>query len=170
VKLGSPVADFTLQDLQGKNVTLSELKGKVVLLHFWSAKCPFVVRYESRLDAITTDYSQKGVVVYGIDSNITEDAEQVKVESKKRNLKYPILLDPDQSVADQFGAITTPHVYILDQEGVLRYEGAADDQGYGEKDPVKVNYARKALDAVLAGKPVETPESRTVGCTVKRKK
>lgn len=170
VKLGEPMPDFALRDLQGNTVELPDLKGKVVMLHFWSAQCPFVVRYESRLQAITGDYGDRGVAVYAIDSNVTETPERIKKEAEKRHLNYPILLDPESKIADQFGAMTTPHVYIIDKEGVLRYEGAVDDQGWGEKDPVTTSYAREALDAVLAGKPVPNPQTKTVGCTVKRKK
>ena len=129
VKLGEPVADFALQNLSGETVKLSDLKDKAAMFFFWSAKCPFVVRYESRLQAMAKDYAEKGTAIYAIDSNVTETAAEIKKESEKRRLNYPILLDPDQKVADQFGAITTPHVFILDKEGRLRYEGAVDDQG-----------------------------------------
>lgn len=170
VKLGEPVADFALSDTAGSVIKLSDLKGKIVMLHFWSAKCPFVVRYEERLRKIVEDYEPKDIVIYAIDSNITESREDIKKESEKRNLNYPVLVDPDQKVADQFGAITTPHVFILDKDGRLRYEGAVDDQGWGEKDPVTTSYTRQALDSLLKGEAVPTAQSKTVGCTVKRKK
>jgi peroxiredoxin len=170
VKLGEPVADFALSDAAGSVIKLSDSKGKIVMLHFWSAKCPFVVRYEERLKKIVEDYEPKDVVIYAIDSNITESREDIKKESEKRHLNYPVLLDADQKVADQFGAITTPHVFILDKDGRLRYEGAVDDQGWGEKDPVTSSYTRQALDALLKGEEVPLAQSKTVGCTVKRKK
>ena len=169
VKVGESVADFTLQNMADKPVKLSDLKGKVVMLHFWSAKCPFVVRYEDRLRAITADYKDKGVVIYAIDSNVTETKGQILKEAANRKLNYAILLDPDQKVADQFGAITTPHVFILDKEGKLVYEGAVDDEGWKEGGPINNQYVRKALDAVLVGQPVNPSETKTVGCTVKRK-
>ena len=169
VKLGEPVADFALQDLQGNSVKLSDQKGKVVMLHFWSAKCPFVIRYEDRLRQITQDYGAKGVAVFGVDSNTTEPLDQIRKVSDERKLNYPVLLDPDSKIADQFGAITTPHVYILDKEGKLVYEGAVDDQGWDEKNQVTKSHAREALDAVLAGQPVSESATKTVGCTIKRK-
>ncbi len=170
VQLGSEVADFSLKGIDGQQVKLSELRGKVVMLHFWSAQCPFVVRYEERLRKIASDYGAKGVAVYGIDSNVTEPEDRIKQVAAERKLNYPVLLDPDSRIADQFGAITTPHVFIIDKEGKLAYEGGVDDQGWGEKDPVSKNFTRDALDALVAGQPVPVTQSKTVGCTVKRKK
>ena len=73
-------------------------------------------------------------------------------------------------VADDYGAITTPHVYLINKEGALVYEGSVDDQGWSEKNPVTKNYVRDAMDALLADKPVPTPQTKTFGCTVKRSK
>lgn len=168
VKLGEPVGDFALQDLEGKTVKLSDLKGKTVMLHFWSAKCPFVVRYKDRLQDIAKDYTAKGVAVYGIDSNVNDSLDEIKQVAAERQENYPILLDPGNKVADQFGAITTPHVFIINPEGKLVYEGAVDDQGFSEKKIPKKFYVRDALDAVLAGKEVPEAKTKTAGCTVKR--
>ncbi len=168
VEIGKPVADFTLQGVNGESVSLSGLKGKPVVLIFWSAQCPFVVRYESRLQAIAADYSSKASI-YGIDSNKTEPIDQIKKVIAERNLNYPILLDPGNKIADQFGAVTTPHIFIIDPAGNLAYEGAVDDQGWDEKNVPKTNYTRDALDAVIAGTPVPAASTKSVGCTVKRK-
>ncbi len=124
VGIGRPVPDFKLAGLDGKTVSLSESRGKIVMIHFWSATCPFVLRYDDRLKAIPKDYADRGVVVLGIDSNGNETPEKIKAVAKERNVNYSILLDPGNKVADQFGAITTPHVFILNKEGVLVYEGA----------------------------------------------
>ena len=168
VKLGEAVPDFTLQDLSGQAHQLSSYRGKVVMIHFWSAKCPFVLRYDGRLKEITADYQGKNVVVLAIDSNSGETLDQIKKVAGERKVNYPILMDPGNQIADQFGAITTPHVFIVDQAGKLVYEGAVDDQGYAEHNPVNQTYARDALDAVLSGAPVANPKTKTVGCTVKR--
>lgn len=168
VKIGEAVPDFTLQDLLGRAHRLSNYMGKTVLIHFWSATCPFVVRYHERLNEIADDYGPQGVVVLGIDSNSNETPEQIKQAAEERGVRYPILIDPDNQVADQFGAITTPHVFIINQEGKLVYEGAVDDQGYAEHNKVKESYARNALDSALAGSPVVNPVTKSVGCTVKR--
>ena len=167
VRLGEAVPDFTLQDLQGRSVSLAGLRGKIVMLHFWSAKCPFVLRYTERLHAVYKDYSDK-VAIFGIDSNASETPEEMKSVKAERKDPYPILLDPGNKVADEFGAITTPHVFILDREGRLVYEGAVDDQGWSKDKKPKLAYVREALDALLADKPVPHPQTKTAGCTVKR--
>ncbi len=168
VAIGKEVPDFTLPDTTGKEYKLSDLKGKVVMIHFWSANCPFVIRYEERLKEITQDYQEKGVVILGIDSNKTETPEDIKRQTEERSLLYPVLIDKGFVVADVFGAITTPHVFIIDQSGKLAYEGAVDDQGFGEKNPVNTKYAREVLDALTAGKPSPHTTTKTFGCTVKR--
>lgn len=168
VKLGETVPDFTLQDFLGQNHQLSSYRGKVVMIHFWSATCPFVVRYDERLKQITADYQDKDVAVLAIDSNSNETLDQIKKVAEERNVNYPILIDPGNQIADQFGAITTPHVFIIDQEGKLVYEGAVDDQGYAEHNKVKTSYTRDALDAALSGSAVPNPQTKSVGCTVKR--
>ena len=83
-------------------------------------------------------------------------------------MNYPILLDPSNKIADQFGAITTPHVFILDKEGKLIYEGAVDDQGWSEDNVAKKFYVKEALDQALKGEPVSISQTKSVGCTVKR--
>ena len=138
------------------------------MLHFWSATCPFVVRYDGRLKQITDDYIGHEVVVLGIDSNSNEMPDQIRKVGSERNINYPILIDPGNQIADQFGAITTPHVFIIDQEGKLVYEGAVDDQGWSEANPVTKHYVREALDAALSGNAVPSPQTKSVGCTIKR--
>ena len=168
VKLGETVPAFRLNDAQGQEIELGALKGKIVFLHFWSATCPFVKRYEDRLREIAESYKDKGVVLYAINSNSNEDLNLIQETARERSLNYPVLIDKGNIVADQFGAITTPHVFILDAQGRLAYEGAVDDQGWSESDTVRQNYARDALEALLSGQPVATPQTKTVGCTVKR--
>ena len=168
VKLGEPVADFELKDTEGKTHKLTDHQGKVVVIHFWSAKCPFVLRYDDALKAITADYQKDGVVVLGIASNTNEPAEEIKKVAQARQVNYPVLLDPGHKIADQFGAVTTPHVYVINPEGKLVYEGAVDDQGWSEaKKPGKV-HVRNAIEQTLKGETVSTPQTKSVGCTIKR--
>lgn len=168
VKLGETVPDFQLSDTTGKVTKLSDLKGKIVMIHFWSATCPFVARYEERIQQITKDYVDKGVIVLGIDSNVNETQDQIQKVASERNVNYPILIDKGNSIADQFGALTTPHVFLIDREGKLIYEGSVDDQGWGEDNPVTKHYAKDAIEALIAGNPISNPSTQTFGCTVKR--
>ena len=168
LKVGQAVLDFTLTDLQGKTHTLSQYRGKVVLLDFWSATCPVSARYEERLKAIATEYAAKGVVTLGIDANTTEDAALIQRVVAERGVIFPILLDPGNTVADLYGGLTTPHVFLVDQQGRLVYQGAIDDEGLMGKRAVTRQYLREALDAMLAGRPVPTPKTEPVGCSIKR--
>ena len=168
VEIGKEVPDFTLKDLSGAPRSLSAYRGKIVMLYFWSATCPYVLRYEERLNEMVADYTNQNVVVLGIDSNENENLEQIKKVSEKRQVSYPILIDPGNRVADEFGAITTPHVFIIDTDGKLAYEGAVDNQSWSEENPVTEQYARAALDSLVKGETVKLPATDTFGCTVKR--
>ena len=170
IPLGSEVPDFKLLDLEGKPHQFSELKGKVVMIHFWSATCPYVIRYNDRLNKITSDYAPKGVMILGINSNVNETAGQTAQTREARHITYPIWMDSGNEVADLFGAVTTPHVFIIDEKGTLVYRGALDDQGWSKDNPVTKNYANEVLDAVLSGKQLPYTDTKTAGCTVKRKK
>ncbi len=169
VRLGEAVTDFELSDTEGKSMRLSSYQGKTVMIHFWSATCPFVVRYEGRIQEIAKQYGEKGVTVLGIASNVNETQEKIRNVAAERAVNYPILLDPNQEIADQFGAVTTPHIFIIDREGKLAYEGSVDDQGWQEENPVTKHYAREALDALLSDSPVPHPQTQSFGCTVKRR-
>lgn len=168
VKLSQAVPDFELKDTAGTAHQLSGHKGKIVMIHFWSATCPFVLRYEEQLQSITENYQKQGVVILAIDSNSNEKLDEIKKIAAARKVNYPILLDPGNKVADQFGAITTPHVFILDKEGKLIYEGAVDDQGWSEDNVPRKFYVKEALDQALKGEPISVSQTKSVGCTVKR--
>jgi len=168
VEIGKEVPDFNLPDAAGKEYALLDLRGKIVMIHFWSTSCPFVKRYEDRLQQLTRDYTAQDVVVLGIDSNVSETVEDIQKAARERGVNYPVLVDRGNKIADDFGAITTPHVFILDKTGKLVYEGAVDDQGWSEDNPVTKNYAKDVLEALLSGSPVPHSTTKTFGCTVKR--
>ena len=167
-QLGAVVPDFTLTDHQGRHHTLAQYRGQVVLLDFWSATCPISARYEERLKQIATEYAAQGVVTLAIDANKNETLEQIQRVAAERQVPFPILLDSGNMVADQLGGRTTPHVFVLDGQGRLVYQGAVDDEGLMGNHPVTRRYLREALDAVLDGRPVTTPETEPFGCSIKR--
>lgn len=168
LKTGDVVPDFTLTDTTGTTHTLSLYRGQVVLLDFWSATCPVSARYEERLKAIATEYAAQGVVTLGIDSNQTEDAALMARVAAERQVPFPILVDVDSRVADRLGGLTTPHVFLLDAQGRLAYQGAIDDEGLTGRHPVTRHYLQEALEAVLTGQPVATPATEPFGCSIKR--
>ncbi|MGH7149087.1 MAG: thioredoxin family protein [Planctomycetota bacterium] len=173
--VGDPAPDFSLMDLGGKSASLKEIRGegkdaKVVVVDFWSRNCPYSIAWDARLKEIHRDYSTKGVVLLAIDSNQTEAKEQIADFVKEKEIPFRVLLDPDSAVADLYGGKTTPHCFVIGKDGKLAYIGAVDSNA---STPLKsgegvTNYLRDALDAVLAGKPVATPTTKAVGCSIKR--
>jgi thiol-disulfide isomerase/thioredoxin len=163
-------------DLEGKPHTLKEYLGKTVVLDFWSIECPVSKGYEARFKGIYADYSKKGVVFLMIDANHGEIGgagadpfAAIKKYVKDQSIPYPILADKKNVVADRFAAQTTPHVFILDDKGKLRYAGGVDDDPDGKKEAKSVkNYVREALDALLAGKEPPATTSHNTGCSIKR--
>lgn len=168
VKIGEPVPEFILKDSDGKTVKRTDYRGKILMIVFWSANCPFSKRYDPRVNQIVKDYKSKDVNVIGIDSNSTENLDEIKKAIKDRDLQYSILIDSGNLIADQYGAITTPHAFIIDRSGLLVYEGAIDDQGWSDKNPITANYVRDALDATVTGEILVTPKTKPFGCTIKR--
>lgn len=164
-KLGEPVADFALTCVcSGKEVKLSDFKGKVVLVNFINYKCPVSVAYDNRFAEFAKTYGDKGVVTLHIDPTAPNKAADIKEQAEKANLGAPVLQDVGNKVADYFDARVTPHVYIIDKEGKLAYVGSFDDK---QKGPTK-HYAKDAVDALLAGKAVEVKETKAFGCGIKR--
>ena len=167
VALGAKVADFTLPDTAGKDHALSALKGKKgTLIFFTTARCPMVAAYHERLLKIAQDYPKQGVSVIAINSNADETVDQIKQHAADKKLPYIVLRDADNKIANQFDAQVTPETYLLDAAGKLVYHGGVDDNRAA--DLVKNSYLRNALDAMLAGKPIERAETRSFGCSVKR--
>jgi peroxiredoxin len=170
LKAGDVAPDFTLPAADGgKTVALRDLLGssRAVAVIFIATKCPVSNAYNGRMEALAKEYAAKGVAVVGINSNATEPAADVARHARKNGLQFPVLKDPGNRVADAFGATRTPEVFLLDPKGVVLYHGRIDEN---QDDPAGVRSPdlRNALDAVLAGKPVPTPETKAFGCTIKR--
>lgn len=167
-KLGSKVSDFTVQDLKGNPVQFSSLKGDTTVIMFIATKCPISNDYNERMNAVYNDYASKGVKFVGINSNHSEPAEEVKQHRAANGFSFKVYKDENNAVADRFGAQVTPEVFLLDKNGTIKYHGYIDDS----RKPEGIQYQglRKALDAVLAGQPVERAETKAFGCTIKRVK
>jgi peroxiredoxin len=161
--VGQPAPDFKLKDVYGKEFTLGEMKGHVVVLEWTNYECPFVVGHhkdKQTTQKLYAQYAGKGVIWLAIDSTHGRKAEGDRNWAAVHRLAYPILLDPTGAVGRAYGAKTTPHMFVIDREGVLAYAGAIDDM----KDH---NYVAAALDAVLEGKKPEKTETKSYGCSVK---
>lgn len=164
---GAKAPSFTLRDLSGNPVDFKSLKGDITVVTFVATKCPISNDYNTRMDALYKDYKGKGVKFVFINSNSTEPAAEV-AQHAKANFSFSVYKDPDNVVADMFGAQVTPEVFVFDKDGVLRYHGAIDDSRNESKVTNKV--LRSALDAMLAGQAVPTAQTKAFGCTIKRSK
>lgn len=177
VEVGKPAPDFTLQDCSGKSVTLSEHKGKVVVLEWVNHGCPFVVKHygSGSMQKLQATATAKGVVWLSICSSAPgkqghmSAADAAKACEEKQSASTAYLLDESGEVGKKYGAKVTPELYVVNAEGVLVYHGAIDDKK--STDPADIagakNFVSAALEEVLAGNPVSTPTSEAYGCSVK---
>ncbi len=165
IEIDKPVPfDFTLKTADGRqSYTLSKLKGSILVIEFIATRCPYSLREDPVIRQICQDYSKKGVRFLGINSNRQEPAEEVARHQREAKLGFPVLKDWNNVVADKFKATHTPHIFVIDAKGVLRYEGAIEPQR-GEKTP----FLRNALNDLLAGREVKIKETPAWGCTIKR--
>jgi peroxiredoxin len=174
-ELGKPAPDFTLPDVDGKPTTLSQYKGKVVVLEWFNPNCPFVKRNHEKgpLKDMAARVQKDGIVWLSINSGAKgkqgNGVEASKAGIAKYGMQNAVLLDEDGKVGHAYGASHTPHMYVIDASGTLVYRGAIDNAPDGETDLAApfVNYVEAALGSVAAGKPVAVPETKSYGCSVK---
>ena len=169
-KVGQPAPDFSLQDQNGNTVKLSDHKGKVVVLEWFNQSCPYVVRHYEKTDTMNkTAQKYPDVVWLRINTTKGKDAAANKATAEQWGIQTPILTDTSTAVAKAYGAKTTPQMFIIDKEGILRYNGAIDDDSSadGSKGDKAVNYVAQALDEITSGETVSTPETKPYGCGVK---
>jgi len=167
VELGQAVVDFTLPDTNGQQHSLASLKGeKGTLLIFIATQCPYSNAYNQRMEALHRDYSGRGIRLVGINPNKTEPAEEVRSHASENGMTFLVLKDPDNRLADYFGASVTPEAYLLDAGGVLRYHGRLDAD---HKDAgLNSGELREALDQLLGGQAIANTGKKAFGCTIKR--
>lgn len=160
------VSGFSLPDLDGKEHSLSDHDGKIVVVEWTNKDCPYVVRHykAGTMQKLAKEYAEKDVVWLSIDSTKTARPERLKAWVKQMDVAYPLLLDSDGSVARAWGAKTSPHMFVV-KDGKKLYDGAIDDARDGGE--ATINYVRAALDAVIAGEEVENPKTVPYGCSLK---
>jgi peroxiredoxin len=169
VAVGQIVEDFELSDQRDESHRLTQYRDHVVLITFWSAECPVSAEYDDYFNDLLGRYAKEPVVVLGIDANVNENLEEIIEAVDKRGVRFPVLRDADCAIADRFGAQTTPHLYIIDTEGRLAYEGAVDDRTFRQREAT-INYVDQALSALLAGESPPTTQTQPYGCTIVRYK
>lgn len=171
--IGRKIEAFSARDHQGKTLDLAAFADqKVVVVAFLGTECPLARMYGPRLAALAAELAPQKVTVIGVVSNVQDSAEDVDLYAKDCEISFPILLDPDCKLADQFGAARTPEVFVLDADRVIRYRGRVDDQfGVGVKRPqVGRRDLAEAVGELLAGKPVSQAETDVQGCLIGRPK
>jgi peroxiredoxin len=171
--IGQRAPDFqNLPGVDGGYYSLSSFADKPVLVLMFSCNgCPTVKAEEERMTAIQEAYAHKGVQLVAINSNNAylspaDTLPEMVKRAKEKRFNFPYLKDEDGSVADAYGAISTPHIFVLDRRRTLRYKGRIDDSC----DPAKATYSdlEHALEDVLAQRTVRVPETKPFGCAIVR--
>ncbi len=178
-KIDQAAPDFKLTDATGKEHSLSDFKGKWVVLEWVNFGCPFVKKHygSGNMQNLQKTYTEKGIIWLSICSSAPGkegyyDSEALTEKIKStNNASTAYLVDSEGKVGKMYEAKTTPHMFIVDPEGKLAYAGGIDNIASTDKDDIKeaTNYVKEALDAALAGKPIAVKSSKPYGCSVKYK-
>jgi peroxiredoxin len=175
--VGQAAPPFSAAASNGASVALADYRGKVVVLEWTNHECPYVRKhYETgNMQTLQKEAAAKGAVWLSVISSAPGEQGHVtagqanELTVRRQAAPAAVLLDPQGTVGRHYGATVTPHMYVIDPQGVLVYAGAIDDRPTTRRSDVQgaQNYVRAALEAVLAGRPVRTPATRAYGCTVK---
>ncbi len=175
---GEMAPEFAGKDSNGKTETLAQYRGKYVVLEWANQGCPYEKKhYESgNMERLQKEWTAKGVVWLSIISSApgqqgyVSPAEENDYLAKMHAAPTAAILDPSGEIGRMYGAKTTPHMFVIDPQGKLVYEGAIDDQPTPDPASLKAvqhNYLNEALEAAMAGKAVATPVTKSYGCSVK---
>jgi peroxiredoxin len=165
MQLNEPAPDFELPDLQGGCHKLSDRRGKIVILNFWSAECPHSERTDRYLLTLLEKWDGE-VVMLSIASNRNESAPMVAEAAALRHIPK-VLIDSEHVVADLYEALTTPHVFLLDREGILRYRGAVDNITFRRREATQF-FLQDAVEALLHRQLPHLSETPAYGCAIVR--
>jgi peroxiredoxin len=165
MEINQPVPDFELPDLYGRLHRPSDYRGRIVILNFWSCECPHSERTDRAILSMLVQW-QDDVTLLSIASNRNENAEDVIKAAEARRLPT-VLLDADCQVANLFDAQTTPHVFVMDRNGILRYRGSVDDATFRQRVPTRF-FLDEAVESLLKGHLPALTESPAYGCTIMR--
>lgn len=176
LEIGKKVPGFSLSDPQGNKHSLEQYKGKYVILEWINHGCPFVQKHydAGNMQKLQAEMAEKGIIWLSVCSSAKgkqgdmTPSEWEEATKEKGAMPTAILLDPSGKVGKEFGAKTTPHMFIVDPSGILIYNGAIDDLANFKDDLTKTNnYVKQAINEVLAGRTVTTSSTKPYGCSVK---
>jgi peroxiredoxin len=165
IQINDPAPDFELPDLQGRLHRLSDYHGKIIIINFWSCECPHSERTDKHIMSKFEQWHDE-VVTLSIAANRSENLEALKNAADARHLPT-VLIDADCFVADLYEAQTTPHVYVVDRNGILRYRGSVDDVTFRNRVPSRF-FLDEAVESLLEGHLPALTESPAYGCTIVR--
>jgi len=176
-RINAPAPDFAATDSYGKTRTLSEQKGKIIVLEWTNNGCPFVGKHygSGNMQSLQKKYTAQGVVWFTVVSSAPGTQGYVTAQDANRDTERrgaaptAVLLDPTGALGHLYGATATPHMYVISAEGQLVYMGAIDDMP--SADPADIagskNYVAAAVEELKAGKRVTVSATRAYGCSVK---
>ncbi len=174
--VGQPAPDFTGTDINGRTHRLSDYRGKIVVLEAYNYDCPFCANhYKTRaMQGLQEATVSKGVIWLVVNSTHTSNPSYRKPEDARKEfaqvgMKATAWIDDNSgAIGKRYGMKTTPHLFVINKDGALAYQGAIDDRPADNGDPRTArNYVKAAIESLLVGRPVPTPETRPYGCTVK---
>lgn len=174
-KIGDQARDFKLKNVNGKFFSLSGIenaKGYIVV--FTCNNCPYALAYQDRIIELNDKYAPLGYSVVAINPNDkdvsgSDGFENMQKRAKEKKYLFPYLYDETQEIARTYGATRTPHVFLLDQDRIVRYIGAIDDN-HEEPEAVKEKYLENAIEALRNGKEITVKETKALGCSIKWRK
>lgn len=173
-KVGEQAADFSLKNVDGSMVSLKDYKGvNGYIVIFTCNTCPYAVMYEDRIIELHNKYAAQGYPVIAINPNDPsvksgDDFASMQERAKEKNFPFKYLFDEGQKVYPLFGAVRTPHVFLLDANRYVRYIGAIDDNAQNPSE-VSAKYLENAIAALKAGNNPDPSETKAIGCTIKVK-
>ena len=177
VEIGKPAPDFVGTDINGQEIKLSDYKGKKVVLEWTNHQCPYVIKHydTNNMQQTQKKATDDGVIWLTVTSSATgkqgyttaEEAKEVIAEVGANATTR--ILDPSGEIGKMYDAKTTPHMFVIDEEGNLAYEGAIDDNSSSRHETVEgaKNYVLAALDSLAAGEPVDPAQTAPYGCSIK---
>ena len=175
--VGSPAPDFSAPDAKGKTHSLKDYKGKYVVLEWFNADCPFVKKHygPGNMQKLQQEATSKGAVWLTVNSSAPGTEGHLTAESAAKTMaelkmnSSALLLDPDGKVGKSYGAKNTPHMFVINPEGKLIYQGAIDSKPSPKSEDIasSTNYVQVALDEAMSGKPVSNASTKPYGCSVK---
>jgi len=164
-RIGGPIADFTLLDTNAKPVKVSAGNDRPTVVIFFSTRCPMSNAFNYRRNVLYHDFGDRVKFVM-VDANANESLEEVRGYARAVEFDFPVYKDANNVLADQLGARVTTDTFVIDAAGILRYHGYMEDS----PSPLwaKIRGLRLAIEAVLDGRPVATPQNKALGCSIIR--